>query len=75
MSRREQVSEILWGVATFFILVIRVVSTLVVAVCVIAWVVVAVTSSLNNDWLWPAIISAIAVLVSTYLYSFVKGRH
>lgn len=65
----------MWAVLTTVVLVVRMLATIAAILCVIGWIVVAVRSSLNNGFLWPAVISGVALLVSTYLYSYLRPRH
>ena len=64
-----------WAVVTTLVLVVRIIATIATALLVIGWIVVAVRSSLMNGFLWPAIISSAVLLVSTYLYGFLRPRH
>lgn len=67
--------EALWAMVATLVLVVRILATIATAVLVIGWVVVSVRSSLLNAFLWPAVISATVLIVSTYLYSFLRPRH
>ncbi|MGV9711566.1 hypothetical protein ACWDTI_12985 [Gordonia sp. NPDC003424] len=62
-------------VLTIMVLAVRIVATIALVLLAIGWVVVAVRSSLNNDFLLPTIIAAVVLLASTYAYSFLRARH
>ncbi|GAC81018.1 hypothetical protein SAMN04488550_4469 [Gordonia malaquae] len=64
-----------WSVLTTVVLVVRVVATIVATFCVFAWIVAAFRDSLMNPWLWWAVGSVIAIVVSTYLYSYLRVRY
>ena len=65
--------EVLWSVAVTGIVLVRLVTTLTTALLIMGWIVVAVRSSLDNDWLWPAIISGALLAASTLLYNVARG--
>ncbi|UEA60831.1 hypothetical protein [Gordonia otitidis] len=74
-SSSEQTRVVLWSVVTALVLVVRFLAVLVTAVCVIAWVIAMVRDSWNNMFFIPAIVAAAALLVSTYLYSYLRARY
>ncbi|GEE00522.1 hypothetical protein nbrc107696_09680 [Gordonia spumicola] len=64
-----------WSILTTVVLVVRVLATILATFCVFAWIVAAFRDSLLNPWLWWAVGSVIAILVSTYLYSYLRVRY
>ncbi|SIS21639.1 hypothetical protein [Williamsia sterculiae] len=71
---RELAVETVWSIVTFLLLAVRMVSTLTTAVLVMIWVIVAVKSDLYNVWFWPAVVSSLALLAATILYSLFNAR-
>ncbi|MFW0793423.1 hypothetical protein AAFP30_06390 [Gordonia sp. CPCC 205515] len=67
--------DVVLALLTTLVLVVRIIATIALVLLVIGWVVVAVRSSLNNDFLWPSVITGVVLLVSTYIYSFLRARH
>ncbi|MYR07844.1 hypothetical protein GTV32_16730 [Gordonia sp. SID5947] len=67
--------EAVWAVITTIVLVVRLLATIALVLLAIGWVVVAVRGSLRNDYLWPTVITAGVLLLSTYLYSFLRARY
>lgn len=66
----------LWWIVTTFVLVVRIVATIATILLVIGWLVATVgDSTMLNGFLWPAVGSAVALVVSTYLYSYLRARH
>lgn len=54
---------------------VRLVTAIGTVVLVIFWAIAAVRDSLDNDFLWPAVGCGAALLVSTYLYSWLRARY
>ncbi|GAB09908.1 hypothetical protein GOARA_048_01100 [Gordonia araii NBRC 100433] len=71
----EKAADAAWSAAATLVLVVRVLATIATVLTVLAWVVMAVRNSLNNVWLWPAVGSIIALLVSTWLYGWLRVRY
>lgn len=67
--------ELFLVLLTTLVLVVRIVATIALVLLVFGWIVVAVRSSLVNAFLWPAAIAGVVLLVSTYIYSFLRARH
>ncbi|WP_026918549.1 hypothetical protein [Gordonia shandongensis] len=65
----------LWSVAALIVLTVRLLATIATTVFVLAWILAAVRSDLLNGWLWWAAGSAIALVVSWYLYSYLRVRY
>ena len=57
------------------VLVVRMLSSIALVLLVIGWAVAAVRSSILNAFLWPAVICGVALLVSTYVYSWLRARY
>ena len=49
--------------------------TIALVLLAIGWAVAAVGDSVNNQFLWPAVITGAVLLLSTYAYSFLRARH
>lgn len=60
---------------TTMVLVVRMLSSIALVLLVIGWAVAAVRSSILNAFLWPAVICGVALLVSTYVYSWLRARY
>lgn len=71
----EHTREGLSAAVTSVVLIVRLLATLATIVLVICWVVAAFRGGLVNDFLWPAVISAATLLVSTYVYSYLRARY
>ncbi|NDK89770.1 hypothetical protein GYA93_09290 [Gordonia desulfuricans] len=71
----DQVRTTLWWLVTTFVLVVRLLATIATVLLTIFWVIAAVRDSFGNVFLWPAVGSAVALLVSTYLYSHLRARY
>ncbi|AZZ80385.1 hypothetical protein [Gordonia alkanivorans] len=67
--------EAVWALVATLVLVIRILATIVLVLFVIGWAVAAVRDSLDNAFLWPAIGAGVALLLSTYIYSYLRVRH
>ncbi|MBM7369508.1 hypothetical protein [Gordonia hydrophobica] len=65
----------LWSVAAALVLTVRVVAVVLTPILVVAWLVAAVRSGLLNAWMWWAIGAASALVVSSYLYSYLRVRY
>ena len=65
----------IWSIVATVVLMVRVIATIATVFCVFAWIVAAVRSDLLNGWLWWAVGSAAALVVSTYLYSYLRVRY
>ncbi|MGB3697645.1 MAG: hypothetical protein WBA05_09440 [Gordonia sp. (in: high G+C Gram-positive bacteria)] len=65
----------IWSIAATLVLTARLLATIATVFFVLAWLVAAVRLSLLNGWLWWALGSAIALLVSWYLYSYLRVRY
>lgn len=74
-SSYEQTRVVLWSVVTTLVLIVRFSAVLLTVVCVIAWAIAMVRDSWNNTFFVPAIVSAVSLLVSTYLYSYLRARY
>lgn len=74
-TRTQRAKEAAWALLTMLVLVVRIVATIVLIFTVIGWIIVAVRSSLNNDFLIPAVVSGAALLLATYIYSYLRARH
>ena len=74
-SSSEQTRVVLWSVVTTLVLIVRFLAVLLTAVCVIAWAIAMLRDSWNNVFFIPAIVSAAALIVSTYLYSYLRARY
>lgn len=74
-SSSEQTRVVLWSVVTTLVLIVRFLAVLLTAVCVIAWAIAMLRDSWNNVFFMPAIVSAAALIVSTYLYSYLRARY
>jgi len=66
---------VVWTVVTTMVLVVRMLSSIALVLLVIGWAVAAVRSSILNAFLWPAVICGVALLVSTYVYSWLRARY
>ena len=64
-----------WSVVATVVLMVRVLATIATVFCAFAWIVAAVRSDLLNGWLWWVVGSAAALLVSTYLYGYLRVRY
>lgn len=73
--RQQQKREGLWVLATSVVLAVRMLATIATILLVIGWAVVAIRDGLVNDFLWPAVSAAAALLVSTYLYTYLRARY
>ncbi|GAC49241.1 hypothetical protein [Gordonia aichiensis] len=71
----EQTRVVLWSVVTTLVLIVRFLAVLLTVVCVIAWAIAMLRDSWNNVFFIPAIVSAAALIVSTYLYSYLRARY
>jgi hypothetical protein len=67
--------EAVWAVLTTVVLVVRMLATIALVLLAIGWAVAAVRDSMNNQFLWPAVITGTVLLLSTYLYSFLRARY
>ncbi|MET9201141.1 hypothetical protein [Gordonia sp. NPDC003585] len=67
--------EVAWAILTTLTLVVRILATIALVLLAIGWAVASIRSSIDNDFLWPAVASAAALLVSTYLYSHLRARY
>lgn len=67
--------EVVLGVITTLVLAVRIIATIALVLLVVGWVVAAFRSSLDNVFLWPSVITAVVLIVCTYLYSFLRPRH
>ncbi|WP_124709680.1 hypothetical protein [Gordonia insulae] len=67
--------EAVLAVITTVVLVVRLLATIALVLLAIGWAVASVRGSLLNEFLWPAVITAAVLLISTYLYSFLRVRH
>ncbi|MEE3851682.1 hypothetical protein VZC37_15170 [Gordonia sp. LSe1-13] len=67
--------EVVWAVLTTLVLVVRMLATIALVLLAIGWAVVSVRDSMDNDFLWPALITGAVLLVSTYLYSLLRARY
>ncbi|NLG45343.1 hypothetical protein [Gordonia sp. (in: high G+C Gram-positive bacteria)] len=65
----------LWSIAAGVVLTVRVIAVIITPILVVAWLVAAVRSSLLNGWMWWAIGAALALLISNYLYSYLRVRY
>ncbi|MGV9481138.1 hypothetical protein [Gordonia aichiensis] len=74
-SSSEQTRVVLWSVVTTLVLIVRFLAVLLTVVCVIAWAIAMLRDSWNNVFFIPAIVSAAALIVSTYLYSYLRARY
>ena len=72
-ARRRR--EVLWTVATTIVLIVRMLSSIGLVFLVIGWAVVAVRTSILNGFLIPAVICGAALLLSTYLYGWLRARY
>lgn len=64
-----------WYLITTIVLVIRVIATLGTAFFAIAWIIAALRDTLINPWLWWLLGFAGALLLSTYIYSYLRARY
>ncbi|MCF8603506.1 hypothetical protein L5I01_09050 [Gordonia sp. HY442] len=64
-----------WSLAATVVLTVRLIATIASVGIVLVWIVAAVRDGLLNSWLWWAIGSVVAMLVSTYLYSYLRVRY
>lgn len=71
----ERTRVTLWWVITTVVLVIRLVATIATVLLALGWVVAAIRDSIMNLFFWPLVGSAIALLISTYLYSYLRARY
>ena len=71
----ERARVTVWWVITTVVLVIRLLATIAVILLAIGWAGAAIRDSMNNIFLWPAVGSAVALLISTYLYSYLRARY
>ena len=71
----ERIRTTLWWIVTTLVLVIRLLATIATVLLVIGWAVAAIRHSVSNVFLWPAVGSAAALLVSTYVYSYLRARY
>ncbi|MGC4933161.1 hypothetical protein ACLQ3C_05715 [Gordonia sp. DT30] len=71
----EHARVTLWWVITTLVLVIRLLATIATILLVIGWAVAAIRDSMMNGFLWPAVGSGVALLISTYLYSYLRARY
>ena len=69
------VRHALWSIAATVVLAVRLITTITTVGLVLIWIVAAVRDDLLNGWLWWALGSALALLVSTYLYSWLRVRY
>ncbi|MEE4025932.1 hypothetical protein V1Y59_22810 [Gordonia sp. PKS22-38] len=67
--------EVVWAVLTTLVLVVRMLATIALVLLAIGWAVVSVRDSMDNDFLWPALITGAVLLVSTSLYSLLRARY
>ncbi|WP_040510733.1 hypothetical protein [Gordonia soli] len=74
-ERADRVRETVWALLTTFVLVVRLLATIAMVLFVVGWAVVSVRQSVLNGWLWPSIGSCVALLISTWLYSYLRARH
>ncbi|ALG83313.1 hypothetical protein [Gordonia phthalatica] len=64
-----------WSAAAAVVLTVRVVAVIATPILVFAWLVAAVRSGLLNGWMWWAVGAALALLISSYLYSYLRVRY
>ena len=64
-----------WSVAAGVVLTVRVVAVIATPILVFAWLIAAVRSGLVNAWIWWAVGAGLALLVSSYLYSYLRVRY
>lgn len=64
-----------WYLVTTLVLVIRLLSTLGTVFFGIAWIIAAVRDTLVSPWLWWLLGFAGALLLSTYVYSYLRTRY
>ncbi|MGV9827376.1 MULTISPECIES: hypothetical protein [unclassified Gordonia (in: high G+C Gram-positive bacteria)] len=77
MSGRTQdhARSAVWAVLTTFVLIVRLLASIATVILVIGWVIATVRDSIDNLFLWPAVISGAALLLSTYAYSYLRARY
>ncbi|MFT4127189.1 MAG: hypothetical protein QM662_13305 [Gordonia sp. (in: high G+C Gram-positive bacteria)] len=64
-----------WWVLTTVVLVVRLTATLATTLSAIAWAVAAAGDSPVNPFLWAALVSGVALLVSTYVYGPLRASY
>lgn len=67
--------RVVWSIAAGVVLTVRVIAVILTPILVVTWLVAAVRSSLLNGWMWWAIGAALALLISSYLYSYLRVRY
>ncbi|MDL9946976.1 hypothetical protein QSJ19_15535 [Gordonia sp. ABSL11-1] len=67
--------EAVWAVITTLVLVVRLIATIALVLLTIGWALMSVRGSMDNSFLWPAVITAAVLVVSTYLYSLLRARY
>lgn len=65
----------MWAVITTLVLVVRLIATIALVLLTIGWALMSVRGSMDNSFLWPAVITAAVLLGSTYLYSLLRARY
>jgi hypothetical protein len=67
--------EAVWAVIVTLVLVVRLIATIALVLLTIGWALMSVRGSMDNSFLWPAVITAAVLVVSTYLYSLLRARY
>ena len=67
--------EAVWALITTLVLVLRLLATIALVLLAIGWALMSVRGSMLNSFLWPTVITAAVLVISTYLYSLLRARY
>ena len=71
----DQGREAVWALITTLVLVLRLLATIALVLLAIGWALMSVRGSMLNSFLWPTVITAAVLVISTYLYSLLRARY